>query len=245
MNTTDWFVGSASRSIDPDATERANHGAFAGIVTPLMVHAVGFRGEDCLLAIVVCDVSEPSQIDLSSIRFHINLHPITPVEVIIVASGVSPAPAYTATSATYQHHVVHAITDCVIDALTFGCPAVMRVTPDFIQWRKFDELPIATMSIHQAGTRLERADYATLEQHCNAPVLCVTHAQPVLQEPLAQRIDALGRAPKQAVTQVRWQHDGPNWVVTVNDVSIQFVAAQGTPGQGAHVIAREPNEHTR
>jgi hypothetical protein len=245
MNTTEWFVGSASRSIDPDARERTNHAAFAGIASPLMVHAVGFRGEDCLLAIVVCDVGEPSHIDLSSLRFHINLHPITPVEVIIVASGVCPAPAYTATSATYQHHVVHAITDCVIDALTFGCPAVMRVTPDFIQWRKFDELPIATMSFHQAGTRLERADYATLEQHCHAPVLCVTHARAVHQEPLALRIDELGRAPKQAVTQVRWQHDAPHWVVTVNEVSIQFGAAQGTPGTGTYVIAREPNEPAR
>ena len=245
MNTTDWFVGSASRSIEPDATERASQATFAGIQQPLMVHAIGFRGEDCLLAIVVCDVREPSHIDLSSVRFHINLHPITPVEVIIVASGTCAAPTYTATSAAYQHQVVHAITDCVIDALTFGCPAVMRVTPHAIQWRKFDELPIATLTFHAAGTQLRATDHAAMNQHCHAPVLCVTHAQRIDPVTLTQLLDAIDTAPKQAVTHVRWQHDGPDWTVTVNDVAMQFVSPHGTASGATHAIAMQPAEPAR
>ena len=245
MNTTDWFVGSASRSIDPDTTERATQATFAGIQHPLMVHAVGFRGEDCLLAIVVCDVREPHHIDVSSVAFHINLHPITPVAVVIVASGTSAAPAYTATSAAYQHQVVHAITDCVIDALTFGCPAIMRVTPHAIQWRKFDELPIATLTLHPQGTQLRTADHTAMNQRCLAPVLCVTHAQRVEPIPLTQLLDDISAAPTQPVTQVRWQHDGPDWTVIVNEVAMQFVPSASPAAGAAHAIAINPHETGR
>jgi len=245
MNTTDWFVGSASRSINPDATERAAQGTFATINTPLMVHAIGFRGEDCLLAIVVCDIREPDRIDLSSVRFHINLHPITPVEVIIIASGTSAAPAYTATSAAYQHQVVHAITDSVIDALTFGCPAVMRVTPHAIQWRKFDELPIATLTFHAAGTQLSGADQTALIQQCHAPVLCVTHAHYAAPIPITQLLHDIATASKQAVTQVRWRHDGPEWSLQVNDVVMRFVPARTSGAVAAHTIAIDPHGPAR
>jgi len=240
MNSTDWFVGSASRSINPDASERAAQATFAAIKTPLMVHAVGFRGEDCLLAIVVCDIREPDRIDLSSVRFHINLHPITPVEVIIIASGTSNAPAYTATSDTYQHQVVHAITDCVIDALTFGCPAVMRVTAHAIQWRKFDELPIATLTFHAAGTQLSAADHSAMIQHCQAPVLCVTHAHSSIPVTISQLLADISTAAKQAVTQVRWRHEGPHWIVEINDVAIRCVPTRTLVADAGHTIAINP-----
>ena len=240
MNTTEWFVGSASRSIDPDPTERANTTVFAGIQTPLLVHAVGFRGEDCLLAVVVCDIQHPELIDVTSVTFHINLHPITPVEVIIIASGTSASPDYAATSEAYQHRVVHAITDCVIDALTFGCPAIMRVTPRAIQWRKFDELPIATLAIHAVGTMLNGADRATFIRQCQAPVLHVTRSGAGAAQPVSQMLDALATAAKNPVTAVRWQHADGHWLVTVNEVQMAFVPPLSTMADTVHTIAINP-----
>jgi hypothetical protein len=240
MNTTDWFVGSASRAINPDPTERAGHATFAHVGAPLMVHAVGFRGEDCLLALVVCDIEHPEHIDVSSLTFHINLHPITPVEVILVASGTRRSPNYGATSAAYQHQVVHAITDCVIDALTFGCPAQMRVTPHAIQWRKFDEQPIATVALHAAGTILSDADLTACITQWQAPVLHVTQAVDHGDVTLAQRFDDIATAAKTPVTQVAWQHDGLRWFVTINDTRLHVVPDVQPISVGDHAIAIDP-----
>jgi hypothetical protein len=240
MNTTDWFVGSASRAINPDPTERAGHATFAHVGAPLMVHAVGFRGEDCLLALVVCDIEHPERIDVSSLTFHINLHPITPVEVILVASGTRRSPDYGATSAAYQHQVVHAITDCVIDALTFGCPAQMRVTPHAIQWRKFDEQPIATIALHAAGTILSDADLIACITRWQAPVLHVTQAVDHGDITLAQLFADIATAAKTPVTQVAWQHDGLRWFVTINDTRLHVVPDVQPISVGVHVIAIDP-----
>ena len=240
MNTTDWFVGSASRAINPDPTERAGHATFAHVGAPLMVHAVGFRGEDCLLALVVCDIEHPERIDVSSLTFHINLHPITPVEVILVASGTRRSPDYGATSAAYQHQVVHAITDCVIDALTFGCPAQMRVTPHAIQWRKFDEQPIATIALHTAGTILSDADLTACITQWQAPVLHVTQAVDHGEATLAQLFADIATAAKTPVTQVAWQHDGLRWFVTINDTRLHVVPDVQSISVGVHVIAIDP-----
>lgn len=240
MNTTDWFVGSASRAINPDPTERAGHATFAHVGAPLMVHAVGFRGEDCLLALVVCDIEHPERIDVSSLTFHINLHPITPVEVILVASGTRRSPDYGATSAAYQHQVVHAITDCVIDALTFGCPAQMRVTPHAIQWRKFDEQPIATIALHAAGTILSDADLTACITQWQAPVLHVTQAVDHGDITLAQLFADIATAAKTPVTQVAWQHDGLRWFVTINDTRLHVVPDVQPISVGVHAIAIDP-----
>ena len=240
MNTTDWFVGSASRAINPDPTERAGHATFAHVGAPLMVHAVGFRGEDCLLALVVCDIEHPERIDVSSLTFHINLHPITPVEVILVASGTRRSPDYGATSAAYQHQVVHAITDCVIDALTFGCPAQMRVTPHAIQWRKFDEQPIATVALHAAGTILSDADLTACITQWQSPVLHVTQAVDHGDTTLAQLFADIATAAKTPVTQVAWQHDGPRWFVTINDTRLHVVPDVQPINVGVHAIAIDP-----
>ena len=240
MNTTDWFVGSASRAINPDPTERAGHASFAHVGAPLMVHAVGFRGEDCLLALVVCDIEHPERIDVSSLTFHINLHPITPVEVILVASGTRRSPDYGATSPAYQHQVVHAITDCVIDALTFGCPAQMRVTPHAIQWRKFDEQPIATVALHAAGTILSDADLTACITQWQAPVLHVTQAVDHGDTTLAQLFADIATAAKTPVTQVAWQHDGLRWFVTINDTRLHVVPDVQPISVGVHVIAIDP-----
>jgi hypothetical protein len=242
MNTTDWFVGSASRAINPDPVERAGHATFAHVGTPLMVHAVGFRGEDCLLALVVCDIEHPERIDISSLTFHINLHPITPVEVILVASGTRRSPDYGSTSATYQHQVVHAITDCVIDALTFGCPAQMRVTPHAIQWRKFDEQPIATVALHGAGTRLSDADLTACITQWQAPVLHVTQAVDHGDVTLAQMFADITSAATAPVTQVAWQHDGQRWLVTINDTQLHVVPDRQPLSNGMHTIAIDPAE---
>lgn len=240
MNTTDWFVGSASRAINPDPTERAGHATFAHVGAPLMVHAVGFRGEDCLLALVVCDIEHPERIDVSSLTFHINLHPITPVEVILVASGTRRSPDYGATSAAYQHQVVHAITDCVIDALTFGCPAQMRVTPHAIQWRKFDEQPIATVALHAAGTILSDTDLTACITQWQAPVLHVTQAVDHGEATLAQLFADIATAAKTPVTQVAWQHDGLRWFVTINDTRLHVVPDVQSISVGVHAIAIDP-----
>ena len=242
MNTTDWFVGSASRAIDPDPTERGTHATFAHVAAPLMVHAVGFRGEDCLLALVVCDIEHPERIDVSSLTFHINLHPITPVEVILVASGTRRSPDYGATSEAYQHQVVHAITDCVIDALTFGCPAQMRVTPHAIQWRKFDDLPIATLALHPAGTTLSDAQLTACISQWHAPVLHVTQAGAHVDVPLEQMFDAIALATKTPVNRVAWQHDGPCWLVTINDndARVHLVPNADAIDADAHAIVINP-----
>jgi hypothetical protein len=201
---------------------------------------VGFRGEDCLFALVVCDIRDTGLIDRSSLRFHINLHPITPVEVVIVSSGTTASPAYGATSPEYQHRVVHAITDCVIDALTFGCPAVMRVTPDAIQWRKHDEHPIATLTLHAAGTQLSAAERSALDAACHDPVLSMTDARRTTPVPVATIIHGIRSAQRHTVMAVRWQQDDGSWQLVVNDTTLRLVPTLQAGGAGLHTIAIDP-----
>jgi hypothetical protein len=80
-DSTDWFVGSATKSI-PTAVSGMQDGR---------IHAFGFRGDEQLFALVACDVAYVAALDISSVNFHINLHPITPVQVVLVASGRGPA----------------------------------------------------------------------------------------------------------------------------------------------------------
>jgi hypothetical protein len=80
--------------------------------------------------------------------------PIEAVDVVLVASGVHGALSWDTLDADAQHVVVHRLVDCIIDALTFGCPAVMRVTANAIQWRKFDDHPIGTLTRHTAPSTL-------------------------------------------------------------------------------------------
>lgn len=239
MTSPDWFIGSASRTIDPNPSERTT-APFAHCTSPLAVHAIGFRGEDCLFALVVCDIAQTQLIDRSSLRFHIHLHPITPVEVVIVASGTTASPAYGATSAAYQHRVVHAITDCVIDALTFGCPAVMRVTPDAIQWRKHDEHPIATLTFHAAGTQLRASERSALHAACHEPVLAVTDAHRTAPVPVATIIHDIRCAPRTTVGAVQWRTDETGWALTVETTTIH-IRPRLAPGENAlHTIAVDP-----
>ncbi|MFM7679777.1 MAG: hypothetical protein ACKO83_13100 [Roseiflexaceae bacterium] len=198
----DWFIGSASKLLDGTRVSR-------------WVHTIGFRSEHVLLALVVCDIDDISRIDRQSISMHINLHPIEAVDVVLVASGVHGALSWDTLDADAQHVVVHRLVDCIIDALTFGCPAVMRVTPNAIQWRKFDDHPIGTLTRHTAP--IDPTIRHSLTQQCGDPVVVTTSSLPVSADSI---VDALASAQEQPVTHVSWQHHAQHWHVTVGATTI-------------------------
>lgn len=204
----DWFIGSASKSLDDTRISR-------------WVHTIGFRSEHALLALVVCDIDDVSRIDRQSISMHINLHPIEAVDVILVASGVHGALSWDTLDADAQHVVVHRLVDCIIDALTFGCPAVMRVTANAIQWRKFDDHPIGTLTRHTAP--IDAAIRHTLTQQCGDPVVVTTSSLPVSDYSI---VDALASAQAQPVTHVSWQRHAQHWQVTVDATTIVITNGQ-------------------
>ena len=194
----DWFIGSASKSLET--------------TTSTWAHAVGFRSEHALMAVLVCDIVDIGLIDQQSIRMHINLHPIEAVDVILVASGMQDSITLATRSADARHAIIHRLVDCIIDALTFGCPAQMRVTATAIQWRKFDDYPIATLIRHTAP--IMRDIVPALLATCGDPVLITTSTVAVADHDVGAD---LHHATAQSVTHVAWQQVGPHWQITVNE----------------------------
>lgn len=212
----DWFIGSASKSLDTSS--------------PVWAHAIGFRSEHALMALVVCDITDVAIIDRNSLRMHINLHPIEAVDVILVASGAQDAITLATRSADARHAIIHQLVDCIIDALTFGCPAQMRVTPAAIQWRKFDDYPIATLTRHTAPISRDLAP--ALTALCGDPVLVTTSAVAIA----AHDIHAdLHQTTTQSVTHVAWQAVESHWQITVNDQTIVLVDGMLTPTRATSV----------
>lgn len=204
----DWFIGSASNALDYRTTDT-------------WVHTIGFRSEQALLALVVCDIDDVGAIDRQSVSMHINLHPIEAVDVILVASGAQTAIRWDSLDADTRHTVVHRLVDCIIDALTFGCPAVMRVTPNAVQWRKFDDQPIATLTRHNAP--IAPAIRHTLTYTCGDPVVATTSSVPVSDHAIAA---SLATATPHPVTQVHWQANTRHWVLTVDAATIIITDGQ-------------------
>jgi hypothetical protein len=207
--STDWFVGSATKSI-PDSID----GTHAG-----RIQAFGFRGDDQLFALAVCDVINVATLDISSVNFHVNLHPITPVQVVLVASGRHPAPDVHTCTTDERHQLIHIITDCVIDALTFGCPATMRLAPSVIQWRKFDDQPIATLVFHDVHHDAPHASHTELIAACGDPVIHLTHYHRHPHWDSQQLAHALKTATPAPLRQVTWQAQQPGWMITLNETT--------------------------
>jgi hypothetical protein len=226
--STDWFVGSATKSI-PDALSGIPEGR---------IQTVGFRGDDQLFALVVCDMLHVGDLDISSVDFHINLHPITPVQVVLVASGRLPAPDVRNCTTDEQHLLVHIITDCVIDALTFGCPATMRLAPSSIQWRKFDNQPIATLVMHDAMHDRQHISHTELIAACGDPVMHLTHYQRQPHWDVTQLTHALKNAAPESLQHVAWHKQPTGWVITLNDTSLVI---DGDTGD--YAIASAPTHH--
>jgi hypothetical protein len=227
-NSTDWFVGSATKHIP---TAIATHAGG-------LIQAFGFRGDEQLFALVVCDVSHVTDLDISSVDFHINLHPITPVQVVIVASGRSPAPDVRQCTTDEQHQLVHIITDCVIDALTFGCPATMRLAPSAIQWRKFDNQPIATLVMHDAMHDRQHISHTELIAACGDPVMHLTHYQRQPHWDVAQLTHTLKNAAPESLQHVAWHKQPTGWVITLNNTSLVI---DGDTGD--YTITSNPTHH--
>lgn len=194
----DWFIGSASKSLEA--------------TSPVWAHAIGFRSEHALMALVVCDIADVNIIDRNSLRMHINLHPIEAVDVILVASGAQDSITLATQSADTRHAIIHRLVDCIIDALTFGCPAQMRVTATAIQWRKFDDYPIATLTRHNPPITHDIAPALTAT--CGDPVLVTTSTVAVAIRDIHAD---LHQASAQSVTHVAWQQVGNHWQIMVND----------------------------
>lgn len=226
--STDWFVGSATKFI-PETLGGMSDGR---------IQAFGFRGDDQLLALVVCDVAHVAALDLSSVNFHINLHPITPVQVLLVASGRTPARDMRQCSIDERHQLVHIITDCVIDALTFGCPATMRLTPSAIQWRKFDDQPIATLVMHDAAHDPQHVTHADLIASCGDPVIHLTHMQHQPHWHVDQLTHTLKSAAPTPLRHVAWHKQDNAWVITLNHTSLIIDGVTGD-----YTIASAPAQH--
>lgn len=224
----DWFVGSATKYIPRGE----------GAIADGRIQAFGFRGDDQLLALIVCDLVHVADLDLSSVNFHINLHPITNVQVILLSSGRTPAYDIRQQSPADRHHIVHVITDCVIDALTFGCPATMRITANAIQWRKFDEQPIATVVFHDQTHDPAHNSHAPLLAACGDPVMHVTHAQPQPLWDVTQLIEALAIATPQPLRHVSWLASPYGWQITLNDTRLVI-----DEGAGDYVVTSTPEQH--
>lgn len=208
--STDWFVGSATKFI-PEILSGMSDGR---------IQAFGFRGDDQLFALTVCDVINVAALDVSSVNFHINLHPITPVQVVLVASGRHPAPDMRHCTTDVRHQLIHIITDCVIDALTFGCPATMRLAPSVIQWRKFDEQPIATLVFHDSRHDTTHASHTDLIAACGDPVIHLTHYHRHPHWDSQQLAHTLTSAAPAPLRTVAWQALPPGWMITLNDTTL-------------------------
>lgn len=203
----DWFIGSASKLLDaPSAT---------------WVHTIGFRSETALMALVVCDIDDVRSIDRQSVRMHINLHPIEAVDVILVASGVRTALTWDMCDNGTQHTLIHRIVDCIIDALTFGCPAMMRITPHALQWRKFDAHPIATLTRHTPP--IDPATRTQLTAVCGDPTLATSSAFPLATRDIS---NDLLQAPAQPVTHVQWQQYDTAWKLTINTLVVVITSGR-------------------
>ena len=227
MTTYDWFVGSASKRMTPQG----------------WVHAIGFRSERALLALVAADVDDVALIDLTAITAHLTLHPIETVEVILVASGSQSALAYATLTPAAQHQVIHAIVDAIIDALTFGCPATMRVTPHALQWRKFDEQPIATLTMHPHQQIIDTTLHQHLTHACGDPVLMVRHAwndTTLDSTTIATQLTTSNATP---VTSVDWHHRADCWLLTINHTNLGIIPGTlaTAPQASHHLIATRPH----
>jgi len=227
MTTYDWFVGSASKRLGQQG----------------WVHAIGFRSEQGLLALVSCDLPDIAGIDATAITAHITLHPIEPVEVILVANSSQSAVDYATLNPATKHQAIHAIVDTIIDALTFGCPATLRVTPHVLQWRKFDEQPIATLTLHPRQQPIDTALHQQLTHDCGDPVLMVYHAwdnDAWDNTTIAAQLATCSATP---VTSVDWHHHDDCWLLHINHTTLGVI-----PGTVAidplwphHLIAARPH----
>lgn len=227
-DSTDWFVGSATKFI-PESFGGMHDGR---------IQAFGFRGDDQLFALVVCDMTHVAALDISSVNFHVNLHPITPVQVVLVASGRRPTTDVRTCTTDERHQLVHIITDCVIDALTFGCPATMRLAPSAIQWRKFDEQPIATLVLHDATHDPQHTTHTTLIATCGDPVIHLTHMQHQPDWDVDQLTHTLKSAAPTPLRHVAWHKQDSAWVITLNHTSLVI------DGQtGDYLIASAPTSY--
>lgn len=227
-DSTDWFVGSATKSI-PTAVSGMQDGR---------IHAFGFRGDEQLFALVACDVAYVAALDISSVNFHINLHPITPVQVVLVASGRGPARDMRTCTTDERHQLIHIITDCVIDALTFGCPATMRLAPSAIQWRKFDDQPIATLVMHDATHDPHHDTHDALIDACGDPVIHLTHATRQPHWGVDQITHLLKTAAPEPLRHITWHKHGTGWVITLNHTSLVIDGHSGD-----YRIASAPSHH--
>lgn len=219
----DWFIGSDSKALGTDT----------------WVHTIGFRSEHALLALVVCDIDDVTGIDRQSIRAHINLHPIEAVDVVLLASGVTGSLPFAPQSADMRHTIVHRIVDCIIDALTFGCPALMRITPQALQWRKFDEHPIATLTRHTTPVSMQQRH--ALTHMCGDPTICTLSALPVAD---SDYVVDLQHAAAHPVTHVAWRQQADATTITINDtvvtVTLEPIPPTSAPTQWSICVIPTP-----
>jgi hypothetical protein len=190
-----------------------------------------------------CDLPDIAGIDATAITAHITLHPIEPVEVILVANSSQSAVDYATLNPATKHHAIHAIVDAIIDALTFGCPATLRVTPHVLQWRKFDEQPIATLTLHPRQQPIDTALHQQLTHDCGDPVLMVYHAwdnDAWDNTTIAAQLATCSATP---VTSVDWHHHDDCWLLHINHTTLGVI-----PGTVAidplwphHLIAARPH----
>lgn len=226
MSSTDWFVGSASQHI----TGPQHSGTYA-------IHALGFRGDDTLCVLVVCDVVDPQSIDCSSLHFHIQQHPLATVTAIIIPSGRTDSLCIADMDGEFRHRVVHAITDCVVDALTFGCPAVMRWGTHGIQWRKFDDHPIGTVLFRTPQSLAETVDMTHLLQRYGDPVVWMCGAGAVDTESHRNDTDVFAPITAESLQHVQWQrHTDGSWQIDLNQHHLLLVDGVCTPKLPAHVV---------
>ena len=230
MTTTDWFVGSASKRLKGAANQ-----------PDYWFHAIGVRGDDHLFVLVSGDVIDVDAIDCSSLQFHIHQHPLTRVDVVMVPSGHREAIRLADAATEERHRVIHAITDCIVDALTFGCPAVMRWSAYGIQWRKFDDTPIGTLLLQPHATQRESHRLQRLNARYGDPVVLVCQAglQPAIPVDEGDVFAESGAVPLRHVT---WQHHAPHWLITFNEHRLLVMAGRSPQMLPAHVISTQPEQ---
>ncbi len=227
-DSADWFVGSASKRM-PTFMSNMHDG---------WIQAVGFRGDDKLFALVICDVTNVAALDISSVNFHIGLHPIAHVQVVLVASGRITTCDMRQSTTEDRHQLIHIITDCVIDALTFGCPATMRLTSSAIQWRKFDDQPIATLVMHDATQDPHHTSHDALIAVCGDPVIHLTHANRQPHWDIDQITQTLKTAAPEPLRHIAWHSHGNGWVITLNHTTLAI-----DEHTGDYIIASAPLHH--
>jgi hypothetical protein len=209
-DSTDWFVGSATKSI-PTLISGIHDGR---------IQAIGFRGDDQLLVLVVCDITNVTELDISSVQFHINLHPITPVQVVLIASGRRATRDIRQCTTNERHQLIHIIADCAIDALTFGCPATMRLATAGIQWRKFDDQPIATLVLHDITHDPHHTSHESLIAVCGDPVIHLTDARRQPHWDVDQITHSLKTAAPEPLRHVAWHKHPTGWMIMLNHTSV-------------------------